>query len=156
MNIINLIRSILVNYHSVPLQLEIHINGKIYSFFEGINIIDCNQLSKDRYIVKCKDNNDTDISNIDYQHKIMFMLIDRLESIVNNKHIKYKYYLNDTTKTLFYVSIEIPIQRFKIVYEELIKLDLSETAQYIICNIESITYTIIMIISIKHIFMNKF
>ncbi|KAL6592793.1 hypothetical protein U3516DRAFT_852866 [Neocallimastix sp. 'constans'] len=99
MNVINLIRSILVNYHSVPLQLEIHINGKIYSFFEGINIIDCNQLSKDRYIVKCKDNNDTDISNIDYQHKIMFMLIDRLESIVNNKHIKYKYYLNDTTKT---------------------------------------------------------
>ena len=156
MNIINLIRSILVNYHSVPLQLEIHINGKIYSFFEGINIIDCNQLSKDRYIVKCNDNKDTDISNIDYQHKIMFMLIDRLESIVNNKHIKYKYYLNDTTKTLFYVSIDIPIQRFKIVYEELIKLDLSETAQYIICNIESITYTIIMIISIKHIFMNKF
>ncbi|KAL6588888.1 hypothetical protein U3516DRAFT_836433 [Neocallimastix sp. 'constans'] len=140
MNVINLIRSILVNYHSVPLQLEIHINGKIYSFFEGINIIDCNQLSKDRYIVKCNDNKDTDISNIDYQHKIMFMLIDRLESIVNNKHIKHKYYLNDTTKTLFYVSIDIPIQRFKIVYEELIKLDLSETAQYIICNIESITY----------------
>ncbi|KAG4082042.1 hypothetical protein H8356DRAFT_1347027, partial [Neocallimastix lanati (nom. inval.)] len=58
-------------------------------------------LSKDRYIVKCNDNKDTDISNIDYQHKIMFMLIDRLE-----------------------------------IYEELIKLDLSETAQYIICNIE--------------------
>jgi len=107
MNVINLIRSILVNYHSVPLQLEIHINGKIYYFFEGINIIDCNQLSKDRYIIKCIDNKDIDISNIDYQQKIMFMLIDRLESIVNNKRIKYKYYLNDTTIKLCFTSLLI-------------------------------------------------
>jgi len=29
------------------------------------------------------------------------MLIDRLESIITNKHIRYKYYLNDTTKPSF-------------------------------------------------------
>jgi len=62
---------------------------KKYSFFDGINIIDCNHLSNDRYIIKCNDNQNRGTNNIDYQQKSMFILIDRLESIINNKNIKY-------------------------------------------------------------------
>ncbi|ORX38099.1 hypothetical protein BCR36DRAFT_292662, partial [Piromyces finnis] len=136
MDIINLIRTILEKYKALPYQLEILINNEVFSFFEGINIIDCNELSKEKYIVKYKDNSNVDIKKV----SLLFSLYDNLEKKIKNEPIKYKYYLEDTTKTKYYIPINLPSISFKETYEKIITQNLPDNCQYIASFIQGIQH----------------
>lgn len=131
MDIIQFLRNLLENKQSN--SYEIIINNKRFSFFEGINIIDCNNLSKDQYIIKYKDDINVDNSSI-------FSFFDILENKYKEKTFKYNFDLKDITKTNFYISINISSHIFKEVYNEIIKLNLPNTCQYVVAFIDEIHF----------------
>ncbi|ORX41443.1 hypothetical protein BCR36DRAFT_339555, partial [Piromyces finnis] len=133
MDIIEFIRSLLNDRRSF--EHEIIINNECFPFFEGINIIDCNKLSKDQYIIKYKENMN---SNINYS--TIFSLFNVLEKKYKEKTFKYNFDLKDTTKTNFYISINISTHIFKEVYNKIIKLDLPNTCQYAFAFIEELHF----------------
>ncbi|ORX41574.1 hypothetical protein BCR36DRAFT_416706 [Piromyces finnis] len=135
MDIIQLINNLLSNNKCLSNEYEIIINNKKFSFFEGINIIDCNKLSKDQYAVKCKDN-----IKVDANYSSFFSLFNILERKSKEKIFKYNFDLKDTTKTSFYIPVNISIHTFKEVYNKLIKLDLPNTCQYVIGFIGGLHY----------------
>ncbi|ORX41415.1 hypothetical protein BCR36DRAFT_416805 [Piromyces finnis] len=135
MDIVQLISSLISSNKSISNDYEIIINNEIFSFFEGINIIDCNKLSKDQYIVKCKDN-----IKVDANYSSIFTLFNILESKSKEKVFKYNFDLKDTTKTNFYIPVNISIHTFKVAYNELIKLNLPNTCQYATGFIEGLHY----------------
>ncbi|ORX42634.1 hypothetical protein BCR36DRAFT_374363 [Piromyces finnis] len=88
-----------------------------------ISIINCNNLTKDKYTIEYSNNNINDyLSN--------FLLINTLKKICNEKIFKYNFDLKDTTKTKFYISINIPSYTLKDIYNKIIKLELPNTCQY--------------------------
>jgi len=133
MNIIDFIREILLNNKSLPCQLEIIINNEVFSFFEGINIIDCNKLPKEKYIIKCKNSTNVDINKL-----TLFSIYDVLKKIFDNKLIKYKYYLEDTTKTSFFLNIKLSNNNFEGLFKKIISLNFPDTCQYIISCIKGV------------------
>jgi len=134
-DIIQFIREILINKGAFPHQLEIIINNKNFSFFEGVDIIYCNKLSKNKYTIKYKDN-----TNIDVNKSGIFSLFDVLDKIYNENLFKYNFELKDTTKTKFYISIKISTNFFKELYTKIIKLDLPDHCQYVNAFTEGIHY----------------
>ena len=132
---IQFIREILINKGAYPHQLEIIINDEKFSFFEGIDIIDCNKLSKDKYTIKYKDS-----TNADVNESAIFSLIDTLDKIYNENSFKYNFELKNTTKTNFYISIKISSDYFRELYAKIIKLNLPSHCQYVTAFTKEIHY----------------
>ncbi|ORX43043.1 hypothetical protein BCR36DRAFT_374114 [Piromyces finnis] len=99
----------------------------------GISIINCNNLTKDQYIINYSNNNINDNLN-------NFLLINTLEKICNEKIFKYNFDLKDTTKTNYYISKNIPSYTLKDIYNKIIKLELPNTCQYVTAFIKRINY----------------
>ncbi|OUM58218.1 hypothetical protein PIROE2DRAFT_16578 [Piromyces sp. E2] len=135
MDIIQIIHNLLDNKKALACQLEIIINNEIFSFFEGINIIDCNKLPKDKYTIKYNDN-----INVDINKSSMFMFLNILEKKFKEKTLKYNYDLIDTTKTNFNISINLSNNNFKELYSEIVKLNLPNICQYVIAFTEKLHY----------------
>ncbi|ORX42306.1 hypothetical protein BCR36DRAFT_416187 [Piromyces finnis] len=114
-------------------EYKIIINNECFSFFEGISIINCNNLTKDQYTINDSNNNINDYLN-------NFLLINSLEKICNEKVFKYNFDLKDITKTKFYISINIPSYTLKDIYNEIIRLELPSTCQYVTAFIKRISY----------------
>ncbi|ORX43936.1 hypothetical protein BCR36DRAFT_459264 [Piromyces finnis] len=78
MNIIQLIHNLLQNEKCLSNKYKIIINNECFSFFEGISIINCNNLTKDQYIINYSNNNiNGNLNNI--------LLINTLDKICNEK-----------------------------------------------------------------------
>jgi len=114
-DIIQFVREILISKEAFQRKLEIVIN-KSFVFFEGIDIISYNKLSKNKYTIKYKDN-----TNVDVNESTIFSLLDVLDNIYNENPFKYHYELKDTTKTNFYISIKLSSDHFKGLYDKIIK-----------------------------------
>jgi len=136
MEVINFIKKSITAYKTLPNKLKIQINNKCFSFFEGINLIFCNQLEEKDFFIKCKEYG----FNINEQQKSMFELPDKLEKIIKAKQIDYTFYLNDTTKTNFFITISPSITNFKDLYHTIKNIKLPDILQYILCNVERIQY----------------
>jgi len=134
-DIIQLIRDLLINKSAYSHQLEIIINNESFPFYEGINIIDCNKLSKDKYIIRYKDN-----TNVDISKSSAFLFFDILQNKYNEKMYKYNYDIKDNTKTNFYISISLSKNNFKEIYNEIMKIKFPDTCQYITVFTEGLQY----------------
>ncbi|ORX42237.1 hypothetical protein BCR36DRAFT_450038 [Piromyces finnis] len=135
MNIIKLIRSLIQNEKCLSNEHKIIINNECFSFFEGISLIDCNKLSKDQYNIKYKDKENENINDT-----TSYSLLNVLEKKYKEKVFKYNFYLKDTTKTKFNISINIPSYTLKDIYNKIIKLELPNTCQYVTAFIKRINY----------------
>jgi len=136
MEVINFIKKSITTYKALPNKLKIQINNKCLSFFEGINLIFCNKLKEKDYLIKCKEYD----FNINEQQKSMFALPDKLEEIIKEKELDYNFYLNDTTKTNFFITISPSIINFKDLYHTITNIKLSDILQYVLCNVERFQY----------------
>ncbi|ORX49592.1 hypothetical protein BCR36DRAFT_450132 [Piromyces finnis] len=104
MNIIELIRNLLQNEKYLSNEHKIIINNECFSFFEGISIINCNNLTKDKYTIKYSNDiqQKQNFINIpSYTLKDIYNKIIKLESpntcqyvTVFIKRISYFYYFN--------------------------------------------------------------
>ncbi|ORX33468.1 hypothetical protein BCR36DRAFT_448335 [Piromyces finnis] len=142
MNIIQLIRNLLQSEKCLSNKHKIIINNEYFSFFEGISIINCNNLTKDKYTIEyieysngIKYNNNNINDNLNN-----FLLINTFEKICNEKIFKYNFDLKDITKTNYYISINIPSYTLKDIYNKIIKLKLPNTCQYVTAFIKRINY----------------
>jgi len=72
---------------------------KVFPFYEGINIIDCNKLSKDKYIIRYKNN-----TNVDISKSFAFLFFDILQNKFNEKVYKYNCDMKDNYKNKFLYS----------------------------------------------------
>jgi len=134
MTIIKFIRSIIEQNESIPYHLRFVIDDKEVSFFEGINIIDCNKKLNIPY--RIVNTNEGKVFSLDERNSI-FKLVDALENHINEKPIKYRYFMDDKTKAIYYISINISPYNFEEYFNKIKSLPMPSNSLYVFGSFEN-------------------